>query len=63
MRTWELEPEKILTRDALPEPHRSYASPEEREKEEIRLLGLALRDSVKKDLLADINAASESGGV
>lgn len=58
MRAWGLEPEKILTGEALSEPHRTYVSPEEREKEEIRLLGLALRDSLKKELLATLNYQS-----
>jgi hypothetical protein len=52
MRAWGLEPEKILTSEALAEPHRIYATSEDREKEEIRLLGLALRDSLKKELLS-----------
>jgi len=55
VRAWGLEPEKILADGALAESHRSYASPEEREKEGIRLLGLSLRDSLKKELLASLN--------
>jgi site-specific recombinase XerD len=60
IRAWGLEPEKILTSEALAEPHRAYASQEEREKEEIRFLGLALRDSIKKELLASLNSPSPS---
>jgi len=56
VRSWGLEPEKILTREALAEPHRTYVGPDEREKEQIRLLGLALRDSLKKELLVSINS-------
>lgn len=48
MRAWGLEPEKILTREALAEPHRCYVSSEEREKQEIRLLCLALRQSQER---------------
>jgi site-specific recombinase XerD len=55
VRSWGLEPEKILTREALAEPHRTYVGPDEREKEQIRLLGLALRDSLKRELLASLN--------
>jgi len=55
MRAWGLEPEKILTREALAEPHRVSASSEEREKEQIRLLGSALKESLKKELLASLN--------
>jgi len=58
MRAWGLEPEKILAEEVLTEPHRTYASPEEREKEEIRLLGSALKDSLKKDLLASLSSSS-----
>jgi hypothetical protein len=52
IRAWGLEPEKILTRETPAEPHRAYASSEEREQEEMRLLGFALKDSLKKELLA-----------
>ena len=55
VRSWGLEPEKILTREALAEPHRTYVGPDEREKEQIRLLGIALRDSLKRELLASLN--------
>jgi site-specific recombinase XerD len=54
MRAWGLEPEKFLTKEALAEPHRTYASPQEREEEEVRLLGLALRENLKKELLASL---------
>jgi len=56
MRAWGLEPEKILTKEALAEPHRTYANPQEREEEEVRLLGLALRETLKKELLASLNS-------
>jgi hypothetical protein len=49
MRAWGLEPGKILTREALAEPHRAYASTGDRKKEEIRLLGLALQDSIRNE--------------
>jgi len=57
IRAWGLEPEKILTSEALAEPHRTCASPEERDKEEIRLLGLALKESLKKELLSGLAMA------
>jgi hypothetical protein len=56
MRAWGMEPEKLLAKEALAEPHRSYASPQEREEEETRLLGLALRENLKKELLAIISS-------
>jgi hypothetical protein len=55
-----LEPEKILTRETLNEPHRTYATPDERENNEIRLLGVALRDQIEKELL--INRISRTHG-
>jgi site-specific recombinase XerD len=55
VRSWGLEPERILSSEALAEPHRTYASPQEREKEQMRLLGLALKDSLKKELIASLN--------
>jgi len=58
VRSWGLEPEKILTREASAEPHRTYVGPDEREKEQIRLLGLTLRDSLKRELLASLNFPS-----
>jgi len=60
MRAWGLEPEKVLTREALAEPHRTYATSEDREKEEIRLLGLALRENLKKELFASLQAHSRN---
>jgi hypothetical protein len=60
MRAWGLEPEKILTREALVEAHRSYASSEEREKDQMHQLALALRDSLKKELLASFNLSNPS---
>jgi hypothetical protein len=56
MSAWGLEPEKILTSEAFAEPHRTYATSEERETEEIRLLGLALKDYMKKELLSSQNS-------
>jgi hypothetical protein len=54
IRAWGLEPEKILSREALAEPHRSYANPEEHEREQARILLDALGENLKKDLLATL---------
>jgi len=54
IRAWGLEPEKILTSEALAEPHRSYANPEEHERDQARILLDALRENLKKDLLASL---------
>lgn len=45
-----LEPEKILTREALAEPHRIYASTIDRENYEIELLGKELKEVLKKEI-------------
>jgi len=45
-----LDPEKVLSREALGEPHRIYATPQEREKEETTLLVKAFVDSIKTQL-------------
>ncbi len=52
MRAWGLEPEKILTREALAEPHRIDLSPDAVEKNQLHILGSALKDSLKSELLA-----------
>ncbi len=43
------------TSEALSKPHRTYATSDEREDSEIRLLGLALKDQIKKELLSNQN--------
>jgi len=39
----------IFTREALAEPRHGYVTQEDREKQEIRLLRLALRNGIKKE--------------
>jgi len=46
-----LNPEKILTQEALSEPHRIRIDPDEREERQIALLCQALKESLKKELL------------
>ena len=59
-----VEPEKILTREALAEPHRTYITSDERENDEIRILSLALKNSLKDELANSRTSKSkhESGG-
>ena len=59
MRAWGLEPEKILTREALSEPHRAYAGTKEREDEELRILSMALRENIKNEVLANVNSQTQ----
>jgi len=46
-----LNPEKILTQEALSEPHRIHVGPDEREERQIAHLCQALKESLKKELL------------
>ena len=43
-----LNPEDVLTRNALAEPHRIYATSQEREDDEIRALSRAFMDNLEK---------------
>jgi hypothetical protein len=45
-----LEPEKVLTEDAFAEPHRTYATPMDREQAQTRVLSIAIKDLIKKEL-------------
>lgn len=47
-----LEPEKVLTQAAFAEPHRTYAIREDRETAQTRALTLAIKELIKKELLA-----------
>ena len=46
-----LEPEKVLTQSAFAEPHRAYATIEDREQAQTRTLSLAIKELIKRDLL------------
>ena len=50
IRAWGLDPEKILTREAMSTPHRILVSPEEIENKQIRILCNALKTEIKKEL-------------
>jgi len=45
-----LDPEKILTREALAEPHRIHISANEIEDNEIRMLSKELKEALKREL-------------
>ena len=51
IRAWGMDPEKILAREALSEPHRTHVGYEEREDCELQSLSKALKEIVKKELL------------
>jgi len=47
-----MNPEEILTRGSLAEPHRTYVSGRDREEDQIKALCLAFKESLKKELTA-----------
>jgi site-specific recombinase XerD len=51
IRAWGLNPEEILTREAMSLPHRTIASPEELENKQIKILCNALKTEIKKELI------------
>jgi site-specific recombinase XerD len=46
-----LEPEKVLTQAAFAEPHRTYATADERQQAQTRALSIAIKDLIKKELV------------
>jgi hypothetical protein len=54
-----LNPEEILTRKALEEPHRAIITPEQREEIEIKELRAALREALRREILTE----EESEGI
>jgi len=51
-RAWGLEPDSILTKEALSMPHRIFVSDIDREREQIQALSGSLKEMLRKDLLA-----------
>ncbi len=49
VRAWGLDPEKVLTREALSEPHRAIVGNEE---DQVKALSRALKDMMRKELLS-----------
>ena len=47
-----MNPEEILTTGSLAEPHRTYASSQDREEDQIKALCMAFKESLKRDLSA-----------
>jgi len=50
IRVWGMDPEEILTKKALAEPHRAYAGSRNREQDHIQALRLALKEQMRKDI-------------
>jgi hypothetical protein len=51
VRTWGLNPEKVLTREALTRPYTTYLGSASCEREQVKSLGVARKDMMRKELL------------
>jgi len=51
IRAWGMNPDEILTRKALAQPHRTYTGPSERDEELVGELRNALKEMMRKELL------------
>jgi hypothetical protein len=51
VRAWGLNPEEVLTREALIRPYTTLVSPASYEEEQVKSLSMALKGMVKKELL------------
>jgi len=47
-----LEPEKVLVQSEFAEPHRAYATSEDREQTQTRILSIAIKELIKRELVA-----------
>jgi hypothetical protein len=56
IRAWGLNPEEILTRQALTEPHRTVIDRQQQEETQIHQLSLALKQQLLKELRENPNA-------
>jgi len=52
IRGWGMKPEKILTKEVLSAPCRAYVSPMDREEDHVKALSQALKEMLRKELLA-----------
>ncbi len=58
-----LEPDKVLTQAALAEPHRAYATPEDRGQAQTRALSIAIKELIKKELLASQESSNPNNSL
>ena len=54
-----LEPEKVLVQSEFAEPHRTYATSEDREEAQTRILSTAIKELIKKELLNSEDCLSQ----
>jgi hypothetical protein len=59
VRAWGMDPEKILVKEALMEPHRVMVSAIDREEEEVKTPSRALREMLRQELLDTIRSGHE----
>jgi hypothetical protein len=55
-----LQPEKVLVQSEFAEPHRAYATSEDREEAQTRILSLAIKELIKKELLASGETSNQT---
>jgi hypothetical protein len=55
-----LEPEKVLIQSEFAEPHRAYATSGDREEAQTRILSLAIKELIKKELLASGETSNQT---
>jgi hypothetical protein len=60
IRAWGLNPDRILTREALTEPHRTVIDFQDRKNKQLEILGRTLRDLIRKE--ATVQIRSVDGG-
>lgn len=51
IRTWGMNSDEILAKEAMSRPHRAYIGPREREEEQVKALSTALKEMMRKELL------------
>jgi integrase len=51
IRAWGMDPEEVLTKKALAEPHRVYVGSRDWEEDQVRALSTALKDMMRKELV------------
>jgi len=56
IRAWGLNPEKILTREALTEPHRTLISTQDHENSQLQTLSKAIRDLIRQETTVQIHS-------
>jgi len=62
IRAWGLNPEKILTREALTEPHRTVISTQDQENSQLQILSRALRDLIRQETAVQMRSVDGGPG-